>query len=535
MSLVPTSRFDRAAAFVVVLGAVAVVLAALPFKAFDLDRFFIPKELVLHLTAAISALLVLERLPRASFGVVDVMLGGYLLLGLASSLFADNWWLAARGFAITLSGVTLFWVARTLARQGLARPLVVGLCVAVVLGSATALAQAYMGAITEYASLARAPGGTFGNRNFMAHLSAIGTPALVYVTLTARRRWGVALSALGLGIVAAAVVLSRSRAAWLSLAVAGGLLLLGAIWRRGLLAPAVGRRALLLVAMVAGAVAAALFVPNRLEWKSDSPYLESVTGVVNYRSGSGRGRLIQYRNTFKMAMRAPLLGVGPGNWAVRYPRVASPEDPSLNDEGMTANPWPSSDWAAFLSERGIPATLLLAAAMVGMLAIAAFRLRDARRPEEALEALALAGTVAATLGTGAFDAVLLLAAPSLVAWTLLGALGATVSPLARWSPVIEPPRRRIAMVAVGAIGLLLAVRSGSQITGMAIYDASGSWRSLERATRADPGSYRLRIRAAESALARGDCRRARAQATAARELFPSAPAPKRVLRRCGRR
>ena len=56
------------------------------------------------------------------------------------------------------------------------------------LGALTGLVQAYGLVDTNLASLSRAPGGTFGNRNFMAHLVAIGLPVLLYVALEARSR-----------------------------------------------------------------------------------------------------------------------------------------------------------------------------------------------------------------------------------------------------------------------------------------------------------------------------------------------------------
>lgn len=527
------TRLDRLAALLLVVGAVVVVLAALPYKAFELDRFFVPKELVLHVTALLATLLVLAGVRRLTFGVADLCLAGYLLLSLVSALVARNHWLAARAFAISASGIALYWTARTLARAGLARWLVGGTAAAVVIGAVTALAQAY-GVVSEYASLARAPGGTFGNRNFMAHLSAIGTPALVYLALSTRRRGGALLAVLGLALVSAAVVLSRSRAAWLALLLTMALLLLGTFWRWRVIGPSAERRAMLLGAAVVVAVVAALFLPNALEWRSESPYLDSVTGVVNYRSGSGRGRLIQYRNSATLAMREPLLGVGPGNWAVEYPRVASRNDPSLLENGMTANPWPSSDWAAVLSERGVAGVALLIAAFVGIAITALRRLRDARTSDEALAALALGGTITTTLGVGAFDAVLLLAAPTLVAWVLVGALGGGGAAEGRWSMAMSGGRRSVTIVAVGALGLLMVLRSASQIGGMAIHEASRTAQGFDRAARMDPGSYRLRMRAAEAALARGDCRHARVHATAARILFPYAPAPKRIQRRCGR-
>lgn len=524
---------ERVAAVLVIVGAIAVVLAALPYKSFELDRFFLPKELVLHVTALAVALLVLSRTQRLTFGVVDLLLAGYLALSLVSAIAARNHWLAARGFAIGASGIALYWTARALARAGLTRWLAGGVAAAVVVGAVTALAQAY-GVVSEYASLARAPGGTFGNRNFMAHLSVIGTPVLVYLALRARRRGGALVAVLGLALVSAAVVLSRSRAAWLALLLTTVLLLLGTFWRWRMIGPTAERRAMLLGAAVAAAVVAALFLPNALEWRSDSPYLDSVTGVVNYRSGSGRGRLIQYRNSARLAMGAPLLGVGPGNWAVEYPRVASRNDPSVLDNGMTANPWPSSDWVAFLSERGVVGAALLLAAFAGIAITAVGRLRDARTSDDALAALALGGTVTTTLGVGAFDAVLLLAAPTLVAWVLAGALVGAGAPEGRWRLTLTGARRSVLIGAVTVGGVLMVLRSASQIGGMAIHEASRTAQDFDRAARVDPGSYRLRMRAAESALARGDCRRAREHAAAARILFPYAPAPKRIQRRCGR-
>src|SRR5437667_269365 len=74
-------------------------------------------------------------------------------------------------------------------RAGLVRPLVAALAFAVVAGAATCLLQAY-GVPSEAFSLNRAPGGTFGNRNFVAHLAAIGTPALILIAMTARQASG---------------------------------------------------------------------------------------------------------------------------------------------------------------------------------------------------------------------------------------------------------------------------------------------------------------------------------------------------------
>src|SRR5258705_9953899 len=124
---------ERAALRVLQFGAVAVVLAAAPYKAFDLDRFFVPKELVLHATALVATLLCLLRARRIGLGRVDQMLGLFLAVGVLSALFATNWWLAGRAVAVSLSGAACFWSARAVARAGLGRPLVAALALAGVL------------------------------------------------------------------------------------------------------------------------------------------------------------------------------------------------------------------------------------------------------------------------------------------------------------------------------------------------------------------------------------------------------------------
>jgi O-antigen ligase len=521
---------DRITLGGVIVGAFAVVLLSVPYKAFDLDRFFVPKELVLHATAAITGLLVLARRPRPVLSRVDTLLVAFLALGVVSALFAENWWLATRALAITASGLALFWVARALAAAGYERALVAGLAAAIVVGSTTALLQAY-GVEPEYMSLSRAPGGTFGNRNFMAHLAAIGTPILLLCTIEARRSWGAVLGTIGMALMAAALVLSRSRAAWLALVV-GGVLMAVLAWRMGdVWTDHARRRRLVTLGGASGiAVVAALTLPNALEWKSRSPYLDSVRGVVNYREGSGAGRLVQYRNSLRLSAAHPVLGVGPGNWAVVYPKFASRNDPSLNDEGMTSNPWPSSDWVAFLAERGFVSVAVYVLALFGLLVGASMRARDATTPHERLGAVALAATVVIAAIVGAFDAVLLIAIPSLFVWSIVGALSPAGKPRLVVSPHVRGPVFGAALV----LAVLVLLRAMGQIAAMAAYTSATTTSQAARAATYDPGSYRINMRLAESYASRGDCGHARQYAGAARELYPNAPEPKRLLRRCQR-
>jgi O-antigen ligase len=520
----------RAALRVLQAGAIAVVLAATPYKAFDLDRFFVPKELVLHATALLATLLCLLRARRLGVARVDQLIGLFLALGVLSALFATNWWLAGRAVAISLSGAACFWSARVVARSSLARPLLAALTLAAILGAITALLQAY-GVRTEYVSLNRAPGGTFGNRNFMAHLCVIAMPALVLVATTAPTRRAFGWWAGGLAVISAALILSRSRAAWLALIVGTAVMLVFAVVAlgRGRGSLRLGRLFALPLAAALGA-ALALVLPNTLDWRSDSPYLDTARSVVNYQQGSGHGRLIQYGNTLRVSLHHPIFGVGPGNWAVVYPRFAAADDPSLADDGMTANPWPSSDWMTFVSERGLAAFVLLGLAMMALVADGLRAVRDGRTPEERLTACALLGTLAVLLVVGTFDAVLLLPVPALIAWSLLGAL--SPSSRERNAIALSLPLRALALMSVAALGGLALARSAAQLGAMSIFSTTSRATQLERALALDPGNYRIQVRLADAYAHRGSCVRVRTHADAARRLFPNAPQPKRLLREC---
>lgn len=518
----------RGAAVALALGALAVVPAAATYKVFELDRFFVPKELVLHLTALLAGILALKAFRRTRLRGVDVMLVAFLLVGALSSLFATNEWAAMRALSLGASSVAVFWVARSVAAAGHARLLLGALALAVVLGCGTALLQAY-GVRTELFSINRAPGGTLGNRNFVAHLSAFGFPVVLLAALGARRATAYLFGAGGVMLVVATLVLTRSRAGWLAFAV-----VLLVVLMAQLLAPALrGHRRtwlrLLGILLVGGAgVAAAVLAPNTLRWRSENPYVESVRGVANYQEGSGRGRLIQYRRSLGMVAERPVLGVGPGNWPVVYPSIAPASDPSLDrrQPGTTSNPWPSSDWVAFVSERGPLAAALLLLALLALALQGVRRAVRAQSPETALGQSALVATVAAALVAGLFDAVLLLALPALLVWATLGALAAPGEEIHGSRRGSSPTAALLFVLLLSALGV---VRSGAQLAAMAIYDGSESSADLRRAAAIDPGNYRLHLRLARTGPRQQRCEHARA----AHALFPSARAARNLADRCG--
>jgi O-antigen ligase len=523
---------SRVAALVIQVAAFGIVLAALPYPVFELDRYTFPKELVLTSAALATSLVCLASARRLTVFMVDALLAGFLALSALSALFATNGWLAFRAVGVSLAGAALFWCARMVARAGRREALLVGLAGAVVLGALTGLAQAYGAVSTNLASIARAPGGTFGNRNFMAHLVAIGLPVLLYLALEARSQARFFLGGAGAALAAAALVLSRSRGAWLGAGAAGVFLIVEGFWFGRLWGDdRLRRRALQLAGVAAAGAVLAIALPNRLNWRSDSPYLESLTDLANYKEGSGAGRVIQYRNTLAMAERHPVLGVGPGNWPVYYPLFMSPDDPSFDaNDVIPTNPWPSSDWMAMASERGFLALalLLLTGATIALGAWA--RIRRGERHLPAVTDLAIVATLIAIAVAGAFDAVLLLPVPTLFAWTLVGALASSARPI-REIPLTSRSRRNL-MLGVALVGALFVGRAATQTIAMSAFDG-GERKAMERAASFDPGSYRIRMLLGRAWARAGRCDRAIPHATAARKQFPNHPAPAQLLRACG--
>ena len=528
------SRAERLAAALLIIGAFAVVLAVVPHRSFELDRFFLPKEVVLHATALLVTLLVIPGRREWTWTRVDLFLLGYLVLTIVSALLATNGWLALRAFGITWSGLLLFWSGQELARAGLGRTIALGLAAGAVVGTLTALGQAYGLLHSDLLSLTRAPGGTFGNRNFVAHLAAIALPLLLATSLSARTRAGYVLTLVATLLSVGLLVLTRSRAAWLATAVSGFIFLLLALLPGGLWRDGVVRRRLLgpLLAVAAGA-ALALLVPNALDWRSDTPYADTLKGLANYQEGSGRGRLLQWRNSFTLLRADPVLGVGPGNWAVEYPAVVDAEDPSLDSDGMAANPWPSSDWMAVLSERGIPALLLLTAAGALLFLAGARGWMAGPRGVGDLAPLVLASTVAATAVVGAFDAVLLLPVPALYFWSLAGVLR-PADPFPQRRAASWQSRAGVALVVL-TVGAGLTWRSVQQVRAMELIAVWGRLSTRAEAAAMDPGSYRIQVMVAQSYRRRGRCKDAIPFARQAARLFPEAAEPRTILRACGQR
>lgn len=518
---------ERAAVHCLGFGLAAAALAVLPAAPSDLDRFQLPKELATHLGTWTAVMLARPHPIRWPSVVIRAALALLLLASALGTALATNPWLGLRATALTMTAAVGFLLAHHLgAAQG--RTLAAWAVAGVTLGATTAWAQAW-GAESVLFAATRAPGGTFGNRNFVGHLAAIVLPGAAILLCTAPRAWRAAVATLAIGALVGILLLTRSRAAWLG-AVAGGsttALALVVAWRRGGLPLPWPRLAMVGGAAVLGAVLA-FGVPNTLAWRSESPYRDTLTGVANFQEGSGRGRLVQYRHTLALAAREPVVGVGPGNWPIRYGDVAPASDPSWTfGDVIPLNPWPSSDWMAVASERGaagLLAVLLLAAGLAwrGWRGVRGGGMRGAA-------GAALLGTLAATAVTGAFDAVLLLPVPALAVAMLAGGwLALADGPGAPPHPGTAPGRARRWWPLAALLVALAAARSAQQVAAYAVAGSGRDRTALRWAARLDPTSYPIRIALAQ----RAPCRDARPHIAAVRRLAPTWPAVAQVARRC---
>ena len=106
---------ERLVAAVLTVGVILVMLAALSYKVFELDRYFVPKELVLNIAALIIGAVLAFRVRVLRVDIVDSLLAVYLLWSALSALFATNPWLAQRAIGVSLSSALVFWGARRVA------------------------------------------------------------------------------------------------------------------------------------------------------------------------------------------------------------------------------------------------------------------------------------------------------------------------------------------------------------------------------------------------------------------------------------
>ena len=532
---------------VIGLGLVAATLAWVPAPLLGIDQFRLPKELVV-LGVTLAALCV--AVCRAQHWRVDrVMVVAAACLGwalLSLVVRAGNPWLGWR----LLGGYWCAVVVYTVARQHVHRSSVRSLLLASVacagaIAAATTLLEQY-GMLAGSSLAHRAPSGVFGHRNHAGHFVALTLPAaLALLQLDVRRgdvarrsasvvRWlGVACALLG----GAAIVVTRSRAAWLALGagvlvVVATLLMSRAERRDGNVRDVwTHRRAGVtwLAALLVGALLGAA-LPSSLDWRSSLG--DSARRMAEFEQGSGRGRLVQYATTLAMARANPWLGVGPGNWTVEYARFATRGDPNLIPGPSPTARLPLSDWLGTLSESGVPtmAGVILLALLVARPAAKALatsrRAGRIRTADVALLALLLEVSI-----LGALDAVVQTPVAAVVVATLVAVLARR---LPRASPRGVPAGLgRLAATGGVVVSLFLVALAGRRLTAAIQYGDDPAPAAFRAAAAIDPTDFTAQYFAASGYVRARDCRLALPHLRAAGALLPNAWSVRALGRRCG--
>lgn len=513
---------------VLTVGLIAASFGYIPSERLASARYLYPKELALAVTAFIASITVVLRSRKLNSDIIDYLLLAFIITGLASAAIAVNLWIAIRAIGISLSGALIFWIVRHQSTELRSRVLllVAGMVAVIAVG---AVLEAY-GVLPNLSEPSRAPGGPVGHRNRMAHVLVLGLPVLWLVASRSRSRTSLIIWCVGIVVVSMALALSRCRAAWLATAVlAVAALSIVAAQNISAAGGSRGRVAVLAFSSLIG-LALAVAIPNELRWTSANPYNETIRTLLQYESGSGRGRVIQYLNTLDLIREYPLLGVGPGNWGIHYPRFSFLGDPSLSIVGLAPAPArPQGDWIAIAAERGIPALLLLFA--VGSI-IMHRGLRSVRSagqlPGEGLAAIC---TVIGLAVIGTFDGALVHALPTFLIALSLGALTRP----AGGSPILSLSRRKRGAIAIGlaGMGLLITAQNLLQTSASLLYGRRTNVESLTLAVRLAPYDYFARALLARYWVRAGECALAAPHIAEARRLYPTAEVPVRLHAECG--
>jgi O-antigen ligase len=473
---------------------------------------FLAQELVIVVGALALLGATLWARIRARWDRITLVVCALVAFEVASSFHAADRWVALRSATLWISGLLVYGCARFRATDGWSRGLDV-LVVPVGIAAASVILEAL--GIVHLSAAHHAPGGLLGERNVAAQLLVCAAPAVAYVAMTEGGPWRRRGALLVLGLSAGAVVLGRTRSAWIA-----GLVLFVVLARVAIGRTEAGRRARGTFGVVVLGATLAVALPTGLRWRSPHPYRDTFVHLVDPSSTSGAGRLVQYATTLRMAAAHPTLGVGPGNWAARYVSFAEKGDPTVHEALTPVNRLPNSDLLGFVAERGIFASCCLVALVVSL-----FRRGGPSREGRGLRR----ATLLVVAIVGALDAVLQTpAALLLVAWVL----GLT-------SPVTRPsrsgawtmPARAFQIVAV-AVMSVMAVFAGRRLGALDVAAHARGSDDLDRALRLDPGDLGLRLSTAESWIADGRCDRAREHLDAVRRSSPASPALGELERRC---
>ena len=298
------------------------------------------------------------------------------------------------------------------------------------------------GAVPGAARFAHRESATWFSPNFAGGYAALLLPVAVALLLYAEGLIALVLSGAAIALLWGLLLITGSRASF-------ALALVGLIVA---LALSVGRKVAVPWKRVGAAVGilavfAVVFVAPMLGRVGGNPAKTAAsTGAGDEHSGAFRGET--WRGTLDMASDNKLLGTAPGTFPYTYPRYAR----------VAWTGHAHSSYLQLAAESGVPALLLLAAGIAGVL-LAGLRQGRMEAPRNPVLIPALLGGIVAALGRNASDSEWILAASGVAFFTVLGIVtGSAESPRpVAAKETTEPTAARIVAGLFFAAGLVLTL------------------------------------------------------------------------------
>ncbi len=395
------------------------------------------------------------------------------------------------------------------------------------------------------------PGSTFGNRNVAAEAVAAAIPfGLGLIPFGAagverpRLDRSAPLLVLALALELGYLAVARTRGAWL-----GGALGMAVFF--ALRRPSLSRASSVAALAIGAAVALAAIVPGRWtahdsrDSKRFAPGGQVLRDALDPNSPVARTRLGLWRRTLALYREHPLAGIGPGNFAVVFPRFA---EPGATDDGVlspgTVPRRAHDDLLERLAETGplgLAALLALYAVAASLAIGGARRARRSGRADEASPPAAAAGSLAAIAASGLTGFPLAMPATAFLFGVALGLLAADGAPDGHPSrgDGPAPPRFARARLGCAAIAAVLAIagagwwsarRIGASYhlaraeaalrAGDGPEDAARALPFLSRAAALQPGNFKVALRTAYATSRAGQAPESIAAAARALAIEP---------------
>lgn len=514
---------------------VAVIVCWYPGSATRAEYFVWPKEIALGLTGGLAVARLLAWRAEPVDRGLEAACACFFVLGCALALLTNGTESGALrqigrvGAALCILSLALRTGAMGTAPWARKIWVAVGAIVAVCV-----VGEAY-GLFPFVSEPGRRPGGFLGNRNVAARLLVLWMPLSWHALLTSS---AARMPATVMGptvLAAAAIVLTRSRGAWLG-ATANVLLLTIAAWH---VAEPPRRRAIWrrtaawALSLVIGAYCAFL-LPNRLGWGA-AEFADSAERMLEYRSGTGGERVLQMKTTWEMFRANPVTGVGPGGWSVWYPAYASVDDPSLTPFAVfPAPPVPRGDIVPFAAEWGLVGLVALALVLLSLLRRVLLGLRG-RQQDERIGAVGFLAMLSSMALMGLYDPVLRLAPLCAFAAMWTGSYLASV-PRSPYAPASATIKRlfRVCLAAYGISAIGLAVAGTRDLVAARLMQNSQTFRDLYRAVNIAPNNVEARVLLASALVRLNRCDLAATHLARAQQLLPHSLRIRAAIAECRR-